>query len=109
VYTKPAIPSSGAIATPIWDTGTRYALGIMAKLPPQVTEYYGAAMEGLRRRAARGIEGLPPDDVARVVERALTARRPRPRYPISARKRLWLERLPTRLRDRLVLAGVKRL
>ncbi|NJD10955.1 MAG: SDR family NAD(P)-dependent oxidoreductase, partial [Gemmatimonadetes bacterium] len=74
----------GAIATPIWEPGTRYALDIMDKLPPQVTEYYGAPLDGMRRRAARGIEGLPPDEVAKVVERARTARRPRPRYLSSA-------------------------
>jgi len=99
----------GAIATPIWETGTQYALRIMETLPPQVTEYYGRALDGMKRRAARGMGGLPPAAVAEVVERALTDRRPRARYLISATARVWLERLPTRLRDRLVLAGVKRL
>ena len=99
----------GAIATPIWETGTKYAQRVLERVSPEVTEYYGPALEGMKRRAARGISGLPADDVAKVIERALTARRPRTRYLISARKRLWLERLPTRLRDRLVIAGVKRL
>ena len=101
----------GVIATPIWDTAARHATAILERLPPQVQEYYGEALAGMRRRAARGMGGLPAAAVAAAVERALTARRPRARYVIGrdARTRVWLQRLPTRLRDRLVLAGVKRL
>jgi len=101
----------GVIATPIWDTAARYATNILDGLPPLVQEYYGAALAGMRRRAARGVGGLPPARVAAVVERALTDRRPRARYLVGrdARTRLWLQRLPTRLRDRLVIEGVRRL
>jgi hypothetical protein len=48
--------------------------------------------------------GVPPDKVARVVEHALTSRRPRYRYlvGIDARVRTHLEaRVPHRLRDRM--------
>jgi NAD(P)-dependent dehydrogenase (short-subunit alcohol dehydrogenase family) len=101
----------GVIATPIWDTAARYALAILDQLSPRVQEYYGRQLAGMKRRAERGIGGLPPDAVAAVVERALTARRPRARYVVGrdAKTRVWLQRLPTRLRDRLVIEGVKRL
>ena len=101
----------GVIATPIWETAARHATRVLDALPPQLQEYYGRALEAMRRRAARGMGGLPPTAVAEVVERALTARRPRARYVVGrdAKTRVWLQRLPTRLRDRLVLEGVKRL
>ena len=49
--------------------------------------------------------GIPPLEVARVVEHALTASRPKPRYVVGrdAKMRLFLTRLlPTRAMDRLV-------
>jgi hypothetical protein len=54
--------------------------------------------------AAAGRRGAPPDDVAKVVEHALTATRPRARYLVGrdAHLRAWVERLPTRLRDRVL-------
>ena len=106
-----AIVEPGVIATPIWSTAAAYAEAMLARLPPAVDHYYGRALDGLRARAARGVKGLPPEHVARAVEHALTARRPRSRYLVGrdARTRVWLQRLPDRLRDRLILAGVKRL
>jgi NAD(P)-dependent dehydrogenase (short-subunit alcohol dehydrogenase family) len=101
----------GVIATPIWDTAAHYANRMLETLSPQVQEYYGRALDAMRRRAARGIGGLPPTAVAAVVERALTARRPRARYVVGrdAKTRVWLQRLPTRVRDRIVLAALKRM
>ena len=51
----------------------------------------------------RGAAGAPPDAVAEIVEKALTADRPRTRYLVGrdARIRAGFERLPDRLRDRL--------
>ena len=48
--------------------------------------------------------GLDPDAVARVVEHALTTRTPRTRYLVGrdARLRAWLQRLPDRMRDRVI-------
>jgi len=101
----------GVIATPIWETAAQHATRILDRLPRQVDEYYGRALEGMRRRAARGMGGPAPAVVAAMVESALTVHRPRARYVVGrdARIRLWLQRLPTRLRDRLVIEGVKRL
>ena len=48
--------------------------------------------------------GIDPDVVARAVEHALTASRPKARYLVGrdAHLRAWIERLPTRLRDRVL-------
>jgi NAD(P)-dependent dehydrogenase (short-subunit alcohol dehydrogenase family) len=106
-----AIIEPGVISTPIWTTAAAHAEALLERLPPAVHEYYGRALAGLRTRAARGIHGLPPSRVADVIEHALTADRPHPRYVVGrdARSRVWLQRLPTRLRDRLILQGIKRL
>jgi hypothetical protein len=58
--------------------------------------------EAVRRTAERGI---PPEKVARTIERALTARRPRARYlvGIDAKVQARLKVVvPTRVLDRLV-------
>jgi NAD(P)-dependent dehydrogenase (short-subunit alcohol dehydrogenase family) len=101
----------GVIATPIWETGLRYGNALIEKLPARVTELYGRPLDALRRRAEKGVGGLAPDVVARVIEQALTTPRPRARYLVGsdAKRRAWLERLPTRLRDRLVRTALKRL
>lgn len=102
----------GVIATPIWETSTAAADRILADAPPTLQEFYGERLEGLRRRAAKGMEGLPPDVVAKAIEHALTANTPRTRYLIGrdARTRLWLERmLPARARDRVISWALGRL
>jgi hypothetical protein len=54
--------------------------------------------------AKRGAGGAGPDEVAKAVEHALTADRPKPRYLVGrdAKIRARLQRLPTRLRDRVI-------
>jgi NAD(P)-dependent dehydrogenase (short-subunit alcohol dehydrogenase family) len=106
-----AIVEPGVIATPIWETSLGFSEGLLAEMPPEAMKYYGAKMPGLRKRALRGKDGRDPDDVARAVEHALTARRPRLRYVVGtdARLRLAFQRLPARLRDRIISAAVNRL
>jgi hypothetical protein len=47
---------------------------------------------------------VPAEEVAKAVEHALTAERPKARYLVGpdAKRRARLERLPDRLRDRLL-------
>lgn len=95
----------GQIATPIWATASANSDRMLAALPPAVTELYGDRMAGARRMAANAAEhGLPPEEVAKVIAKALTARRPRTRYTVGRDAALGstlVARLPDRVRDRL--------
>lgn len=101
----------GVIATPIWETSLNAAEQMLKQLPPQALQYYGPIIERVKARARNGpTRGLPPDAVARVVEQALTARRPRTRYLVGrdARARAWFQRLPDRWRDRIIARQLAR-
>jgi len=76
----------GVIATPIWTTSAVAGNELMASLP--VTGRYTAQIEGARIRAATGSSGLDPRAVARVIHRAITSSRPRPRQVVGRDARL---------------------
>ncbi len=101
----------GQIATPIWSTASSLADEMTKDMPPEALELYGRGIAGARKVAAKAaVNGLAPDEVAKVIERALTARRPRTRYTVGTDARLGatiVARLPDRLRDRL-LTGRRR-
>ncbi|MCL5429071.1 MAG: hypothetical protein M1347_04610 [Chloroflexi bacterium] len=85
----------GSIATPIWEKSLKRADATRGKLPRQVEELYGIAMERARKRAwEAGARGIPATMVARAVHHALSARRPRTRYVVGRGTRLaiWLTR-----------------
>lgn len=93
----------GMIATPIWQKGLAFADELEAQLPPQAHTYYGPIFLFLRAMLTSN-RGTSPDVVAKVVEQALTVPHPRARYVVGndARLRMWIERLPTHWRDRLI-------
>jgi NAD(P)-dependent dehydrogenase (short-subunit alcohol dehydrogenase family) len=96
----------GAVATPIWETSIAAAERLQQTLPSNVEQLYGRAIDAARTSALRNAaRGMPPDQVATVVARALTVRRPRARYLVGTDARIAaiVARLPDRLRDRLVL------
>jgi NAD(P)-dependent dehydrogenase (short-subunit alcohol dehydrogenase family) len=106
-----AMVEPGSIRTPIWTKGAERADELMTE---RVADLYGERIAAFRRiAAARGAAGAPAEKVAEVVERALTAERPRTRYVVGrdAYLRSNVERLPDRLRDhvyeRLLLRGGK--
>lgn len=96
----------GTIATPIWEVSSAAADRLIERMPPRAVELYGAMIEEARENAATATtRGIPPDAVAKAVERALTARRPRDRYLVGTDAKigaLVVARLPARLRDRLL-------
>jgi NAD(P)-dependent dehydrogenase (short-subunit alcohol dehydrogenase family) len=96
----------GAIATPIWAKGIAEAERHLAELGEAPRRRYEGLIAAVRRQAERAaVEGLHPDEVAAVVETALTARRPRTRYVVGreARVQAVLARvLPDRAMDALV-------
>ena len=101
-----SIVEPGSIATPIWDKGASSADAVIEKMPAEARRLYGKPVEAMRKTAKEtGERGLPPEKVAAVVGRALTARRPRTRYLVGrdAKAQLVLSRLlPDRMVDRLV-------
>jgi NAD(P)-dependent dehydrogenase (short-subunit alcohol dehydrogenase family) len=74
----------GAVATPIWDKGSAAAEGLMQDMPPEVMERYGEIITTLRGEAAKlATEGVDPIEVAKVIEHALTASKPKTRYLVG--------------------------
>ena len=65
---------------------------------------YARRIARFTRGRAEARPGIDPDVVAKAVEHALTASRPKARYLVGrdAHLRAWIERLPTRLRDRVL-------
>jgi NAD(P)-dependent dehydrogenase (short-subunit alcohol dehydrogenase family) len=99
-----AIVEPGTIKTPMW---TRER----PDPPAAALKLYGDRLAAFRAFALkRSASGAPAEAVAKVVEAALTAGRPKARYLVGrdARIRAGVERLPDRLRDRVyqrVLGG----
>ena len=96
-----AIVEPGTIATAMWTKPQR----ALDEFPPAAAELYGERIERFRRlAAARSAKGVPAEEVATAVEHALTSPKPRTRYVVGpdAKKRARVQRLPDRLRDRLL-------
>ena len=70
---------------------------------PEVLELYAPLFEFFDREV-KNLPGIPPEEVAKVVARALNARKPKAHYLIGpgAKKMRNLARLPLRLRDALM-------
>ncbi len=100
-----SIVEPGSIDTPIWNRGERTAEEIGAR-SPQREALYGKAIEGYRKVVKSTAErGIPPEKVAREIEHALTARRPRSRYLVGIDAKLQARvrpLIPTRVWDRIV-------
>jgi NAD(P)-dependent dehydrogenase (short-subunit alcohol dehydrogenase family) len=96
----------GTIATPIWDKGVASGDVLQETMPPAAQRDYGALIATVRTASEDGARnGLPPDAVAKDVEHALTARKPRTRYLVGreAKSRALAARyLPDRFVDRAI-------
>jgi NAD(P)-dependent dehydrogenase (short-subunit alcohol dehydrogenase family) len=95
------IVEPGTIATAMWTKPQR----ALDEYPPEAAELYGGRIERFRRiAAARSANGVPAQEVAKAVEHALTSSKPRTRYVVGpdAKKRARVQRLPDRLRDRVL-------
>lgn len=105
-----AIVEPASIRTDIWTKGAARAAEVMVELPPDHLDLYAARIARFREVALARGPGSEPDDVAKAVEHALTAPRPKARYVVGrdAHLRAWIERLPTRLRDRVLARALTR-
>jgi NAD(P)-dependent dehydrogenase (short-subunit alcohol dehydrogenase family) len=96
-----AIVEPGTIATPIWTKPQR----TVAEFPPEAAALYGERVVRIRQLAAeRASNAVPALDVAKAVEHALTSPKPKTRYIVGpdAKRRARVERLPDRIRDRVL-------
>jgi NAD(P)-dependent dehydrogenase (short-subunit alcohol dehydrogenase family) len=97
-----AIIEPGTIATPIWSKPQP----AVESLPPEAGELYGGRIARFRQLAAERSQGraAPVSTVADAVEHAVTASKPRTRYLVGpdAKRRSRVQRLPDRLRDRVL-------
>ena len=99
-----AIVEPASVKTAIWTKGAEHAEALRAGIGPDASALYAERLERFRSVALKRGPGIDPDVVARAVEHALTASRPKARYVVGrdAHLRAWIERLPTRLRDRVL-------
>jgi NAD(P)-dependent dehydrogenase (short-subunit alcohol dehydrogenase family) len=98
-----ALIEPGSVATPIWDKARQTSDQLT--VPPELQQQYGhvpAAMDKTLQDTAK--RGVPADQVAQTIERALTARRMKSRYVVGrdARAMIAAKRLlPDRVFDRI--------
>jgi NAD(P)-dependent dehydrogenase (short-subunit alcohol dehydrogenase family) len=77
-----ALIEPGSVATPIWDKSRAEADRVV--IPPELQDVYGripAAMDKVLEDTAR--RGVPPEQVAETIERALTSPRMKARYVVG--------------------------
>jgi len=77
-----ALIEPGSVATPIWDKARES--GDRVSVPPQLQKEYGnvpAAMDKALKDTAK--RGVPAEQVAQTIERALSARRMKSRYVVG--------------------------
>lgn len=96
----------GVIATPIWETSVAHAKQMIETLPPSAHALYGDKMaSGIEQTLRNSAYSTPPQRVAKVVAKALAAKRPRTRYQVGWDARVVINlfaRLPDRWRDWLM-------
>ena len=99
-----SIVEPASVRTAIWTKGAEHAEAMRSGLADDSAELYAARIARFREVALKRGPGIDPDVVAKAVEHALTASRPKARYLVGrdAHLRAWIERLPTRLRDRVL-------
>jgi NAD(P)-dependent dehydrogenase (short-subunit alcohol dehydrogenase family) len=97
-----AIIEPATIATPMWTKPQRS----VDELPPEAAERYGRRLQQFGRLAAERSSGhaVSTGAVAKAIEHALTASKPRTRYLIGAdaKRRAAVQWLPDRMRDRVL-------
>lgn len=101
-------PSS--VKTPIWQKGRDRRDALLALLPPEAIERYGAQMEAVfRTTESEERIAIPVEQVSAAIMHALTAAKPRSHYLLGkpARAGSVVAMLPAALRDRAIRASMK--
>ena len=104
------IVEPGPISTPIWSKGVQRIEALLTGALPE-TERYRERLNSYRKTLIKADEyGGSPQDVAQVIEKALTESRPSTRYPVGATARLATivkPLVPDRLYDAVSRRAVK--
>jgi NAD(P)-dependent dehydrogenase (short-subunit alcohol dehydrogenase family) len=86
----------GAVVTPIWERGRETADRLETEMGPEARSRYGKLADRIRQETEKIPErGIEPDEVAKAIEQALTAARPKLRYVVGrdAKMRLRIKAL----------------
>jgi NAD(P)-dependent dehydrogenase (short-subunit alcohol dehydrogenase family) len=106
-----SILEPGGVATPIWERGVAAGQAIIDGLPPDALRLYGEGISAVQAAAERiSKTGMPPEVVARTIEHALTASKPKTRYLIGrdAKTRARIASiLPDRVFDRMIARAMR--
>jgi NAD(P)-dependent dehydrogenase (short-subunit alcohol dehydrogenase family) len=97
----------GGVKTPIWNKSNQTASELQEGMPPEAERLYGKMIEAVRRATIEIAQekGIEAREVAEVIGRALTAKRPRTRYLVGTDAKIrgpMAKVLPDRLMDRAV-------
>jgi NAD(P)-dependent dehydrogenase (short-subunit alcohol dehydrogenase family) len=106
-----SIIEPGAVATPIWEKGMKNGAAMLAAAPPEALVLYAEALEAFKRTSEHAAKNAAdPMDVARAVEHALTAVKPKTRYVVGRRARIGAAMallVPDRMRDTMVAKAMR--
>lgn len=98
-----SIVEPGAIATPIWEKSGQGATDLEAAITPELRTLYAGVIAGVKRVVSEAAKrAIAPDAVAKAVEQALTASRPKTRYLVGTDAKLralMIKLLPDRASD----------
>ena len=97
----------GGVKTPIWNKSNETASELQQSMPPEAERLYGKMIEAVRRATIEIAQekGIEAREVAEVIGRALTAKRPRTRYLVGTDAKIRgpvSKVMPDRLMDRAV-------
>jgi NAD(P)-dependent dehydrogenase (short-subunit alcohol dehydrogenase family) len=106
-----SIIEPGAVATPIWEKGMKNGAAMLAAAPPEALVLYAEALEAFKKTSEHSAKNAAdPMDVARAVEHALTAAKPKTRYVVGRQARIGAAMallVPDRMRDTMVAKAMR--
>jgi NAD(P)-dependent dehydrogenase (short-subunit alcohol dehydrogenase family) len=96
----------GVIATPIWEKGVAGGETLELAMTDEQRERYGKLIAAARQRGREAaVNGIAPEEVAKVITRAITVPRPRTRYLVGRDAKITARLaalLPDRVFDRMI-------
>lgn len=100
----------GAVRTEMLGRAIATAGELVSAMTPEQSERYGALVHAVNAQAVSSTKsGLPAEAAAKVIAKAVTARKPRTRYTVGREAAMirWLPFLPDRTLDRIFTAALR--